>query len=97
LVAHVTFQLLKAGLDRSRPSEQADAHFEKKPTGTVVPVQSWRKGDPLGAVASEMGAKRTVAGAKRIWEQFSRRRQSSLAAASIEVTPVRSERKAGLC
>jgi hypothetical protein len=62
LVAHDTLQCPKALLDRSWPPEQADAHFEKEMTYTTVPVQASCKGDPLGAVASEMGAKRTSAG-----------------------------------
>jgi hypothetical protein len=36
--AHVFLQLLKPGL--ARPFEQADPHFEKKPTGTTVLVLS---------------------------------------------------------
>jgi hypothetical protein len=65
LVAHVFPQCLKARLDWSWPSEQANAKNEKTPTRTTVLLHFRRdEGDPLGAVASEMGAKRTIAGAQ---------------------------------
>jgi len=65
-------------------------------SGTTVPVQSGRKGEPRGAVASEMSAKGLSPAPNNREEQFSRQR-SEFISCGVKVPPVESERKAALC